>query len=121
MPQTASEQFVGQLNANVFFAEFAFESSQLRVPGVGEVELADHLVILDNLGLIFQIKERSAKADDDAPSVAAWFAKKVRKAAVGQVADTKAMMRQFAVLESRTSEGTRSHCRQLRRRGYPQW
>jgi hypothetical protein len=101
MAQTLSEQFVAQLNENVFFAEFAFTSNQLRIEGVGEVELADHLVILDDVALIFQLKERSHTANSDAGSLSSWFAKKVRKAAVKQVAETKAMLQDFAATRIR--------------------
>jgi hypothetical protein len=53
MTQTLGEQFIARLNANVFFAEFAFASTHLRVEALGEVELADHLASLDDVGLIF--------------------------------------------------------------------
>jgi hypothetical protein len=109
MTQTLSERFVGQLNANVFFAEFAFASSQLRVPEVGEVELADHLVLFDDVGLIFQLKERSADVKDDSASLSSWFVRKVRKAAVSQIAKTKAMMRQFAGTRIRNQRGHQVH------------
>jgi hypothetical protein len=92
MPTNLSEAFVAQINENVFFAEFAFDAAHLTVPGSGEVEVADHLVIVDDLGILFQLKERSPDAPSDAASMASWFAKKVRKAAVRQVANTKRLL-----------------------------
>ncbi len=90
------EQFVARLNANVFFGEFAFPSAHLRIPGRGEVELADHLVLLDDIGLVFQLKERDQGAPATPEALADWFRAKVRRKAVQQIADTKRMLVEHA-------------------------
>lgn len=90
------EDFVAQLNANVFFAEFAFSATELRVPDTGQqVELADHLVLLGDVGLLFQLKERDAAASQEPGALEAWFANKVRKQAVKQLRATRAMLDAF--------------------------
>lgn len=93
MARTLSEKFVARINANVFFAEFAFDSAQLRLPGTGDVELADHLIVLDESGLIFQLKERDASASVEAAALTDWFAGKVRKKGVRQIAETRRLLR----------------------------
>lgn len=95
MALTLLEQFVAQLNSNVFFREFAFPSAHLRVPG-GEVELADHLVLLDEIGLIFQLKERSEGASASTEALSAWFDAKVRRKGVSQISATKRMLVEHA-------------------------
>jgi len=96
MNNTLLEQFVARLNSNVFFGEFAFPSAHLKIPGRGEVELADHLVLLDDIGLIFQLKERDESAPSTAEALANWFKAKVRRKAVQQVGDTRRMLIEHA-------------------------
>jgi len=59
MPKGLLEEFVGELNANLFLREFAFSAMQLRIPGRGDIEIADHLILLDDLAIAAQLKERS--------------------------------------------------------------
>lgn len=99
------ERFVAQINANVFFAEFAFPSARLRVPGTGEYELADHLVLLDEIGLIFQLKERDLSAPRSAADLSAWFDAKIRKKAVKQIGDTQRLLGEHAGAEIPNDRG----------------
>lgn len=96
MAKTLLERFVAELNARVFLAEFAFDSAQIRIPGTGDVEIADHLVLLDDIGIVFQLKERMAGADASAEALRAWFGDSVRKKAVGQIQATRTMLSKFA-------------------------
>lgn len=105
MGKTLLERFIAQLNANVFFAEFAFDSAQIRIPGKGDIELADHLVLLDDIGIIFQLKERDAGAEVSAAALRTWFAQKVRKHAVAQVRDTRLTLAQFRGVELTNQRG----------------
>jgi hypothetical protein len=110
MAKTLLERFIAQLNANVFFAEFAFDSAQLRVPGTGDIELADHLVLLDEIGLIFQLKERNSGAALGATELTSWFTAKVRKKAVSQIAASRTLLRHHA---GATIPNQRGHLVQL--------
>jgi hypothetical protein len=90
------EQFVGELNANLFLREFAFSRTLLRVEGVGEIEIADHLILLDDLALAFQLKEREDGATKEPSETEKWFRNKVLKKAVQQIKDTKSLLAQHA-------------------------
>ena len=96
VPRNLLEDFTAQLNANVFLREFAFSSTDLRLPGIGEIEIADHLILLDDLGFAFQLKERDSNAGGSRSELAAWFQSKVLKKAVSQVRDTLQMLRDHA-------------------------
>jgi hypothetical protein len=93
--KTLLEAFVAQLNANVFLREFAFSSTALRVPGQGQVEIADHLVLLGDLGLIYQLKERDSGAAHSLADVESWFSNKVKKKAVKQIKSTRDLLGQY--------------------------
>lgn len=82
------EEFVGQINGSVFFREFAISSSVVRMPGVGEIEVADHLVLLEPYVLAFQIKERDPDAAQGLRDVSAWFRNKVQRKGVRQLRNT---------------------------------
>jgi hypothetical protein len=94
-PKNLLEDFVAQLNANVFLREFAFSATELSIPGKGQLEIADHLVLLDKLGLIYQLKERDAAASNDIPDLLTWFEDKVRRKAVKQLGATHALLESY--------------------------
>ena len=110
MAKTLLEDFVAELNRNVFLREFAFSRTELRLPGIGETEIADHLILLDNLGLAFQLKERDAESSLDPADLRSWFRSKVLKKAVGQVRATLQMLRDHA---GKTLTNDRGHEIQL--------
>ena len=105
MAKTLLERFVAQLNENVFFAEFAFDSTQVRVPGKGDIEIADHLVLVDDIGIIFQLKEREAGANATEAALRKWFDQTVRKRAVAQIRATREMLTQFQGAELMNQRG----------------
>ncbi|HCU11298.1 MAG TPA: hypothetical protein DGB72_04135 [Gemmatimonadetes bacterium] len=103
--KTLLEEFVAQLNASIFLAEFAFPGSELTIRGQGKVEVADHLVLLDDLGIIFQLKERDAAASSAKAELNKWFANKVRKKAVAQVRSTRELLSRFPGEKLRNQRG----------------
>jgi hypothetical protein len=119
MAKTLLERFVAQLNANVFLAEFAFDSAQIRVPGTGDIEIADHLVLLDDIGIVFQLKERMDGADSSVESLRSWFADSVRKKGVGQIQATREMLSRFAGVELVNQRGHRVPLRSSKPESHP--
>jgi hypothetical protein len=95
MPVTLLESSIASINANAFFPEFTFAATAFPVPGQGERELADHIVLIGDVGMIFQMKEREPQPSDTSDEVQRWFDKKVRKKAVTQLRDTRQMLRAF--------------------------
>lgn len=90
--KTLLEEFIATINANAFLREFAFSATQLQVPGVGEIEIADHLVLLDDIGIAFQLKEREADEPESEEVVQRWFVSKVLKKGTKQLRDTHKLL-----------------------------
>lgn len=83
--QTKSENTVTLINESVFYKEFTFDKNEFY-PKDGKKELADNVMILDELLFIIQIKERNLskpKAGTDN-----WFKNKVLKKAKEQIRNT---------------------------------
>jgi hypothetical protein len=85
--RTPLEERVARTNAGFFLREFSFSRTHFSPPGRSEVELADHVVSLDDVLLVFQFKER-CDATDDPVQEASWYEKKVVRKATKQVRDT---------------------------------
>jgi len=83
-----SENDVAVINSNFFFKEFTFSKNKFKVRETDkELELADNVIWLDDLLIIYQIKERNNVVDDK-DKVINWFNQKVTKKAVKQIKDT---------------------------------
>ena len=82
------ENDIAKLNEHFFFQEFTFSKNQFSpVPG-NEVELADNLIWLDEMIIVFQLKERNVSGDSTVEAERKWFEKKVLGVATGQITDT---------------------------------
>lgn len=78
------EDFTAQLNATTFWREFTFSETRFFPRPKREVELADGIVKIGPLALVFQLKERTEETSD--PEVERqWFQRKVLRKAKDQV------------------------------------
>jgi hypothetical protein len=86
------EDFTAQLNANTFWREFTFSETRFFPRPKQQVELADGIVKIGSLALVFQLKERTEETSD--PEVERqWFRGKVLRKATDQI---KASLRYLA-------------------------
>lgn len=85
MKQTKSENDTSLINESLFYKEFTFDKNDFY-PADGKKELADNVMILDELLFIIQIKERNLI--DSKVNVDDWFENKVLKKAKKQVKNT---------------------------------
>lgn len=82
---TKSEKIIAELNSNVFFKEFTFSKNDFKaLDSKQELEFADNVVWLDELLLIYQIKEREGGSSTERN----WFENKVINKAVKQIKST---------------------------------
>jgi len=82
------ENDIAKLNEHFFFQEFTFSKNQFSpIPG-SEVELADNLIWLDEMTIVFQLKERNVSGDSTVEAERKWFEKKVLGVATRQIRDT---------------------------------
>ena len=96
----ASTQFLddvtAHLSANAFTRTFSFASAQLPVLSGSRPHLADQLLLLDGVSLIFQLCERTARGKPKAADLEQWFAGDVLKKGVDQIRNTKDLLRSYS-------------------------
>jgi hypothetical protein len=85
----STQEFVSEvLHSILFFEEFSFARNKFTPPGRSEVEFADAVVPLDDVLLVFQIKERVQVSISTLDGERRWFEKKVIRKATKQIRDT---------------------------------
>ncbi len=90
MKQTESENLISTVNTNVFFREFTFSKNDFKdIDSKQELEFADNVVWLEDIFLIFQIKEKGIDTSDNNK----WFQNKILNKAVKQIKSTPALQR----------------------------
>jgi hypothetical protein len=89
------QDFTAQQHANVFMRAFSFPSIQLPRSPDDESELADRIVLLDDIGFIFQLREREQKVASKPGDLEKWVANNVVKKAVKQVQNTRDLLRRY--------------------------
>jgi hypothetical protein len=105
------QDFTAQQHANVFMRAFSFPSIQLPRSPEDESELADRIVLLDNIGFIFQLKEREQKVASKPGDLEKWVANNVVKKAVKQVQNTRDLLRRYKGLSLVNHFGHRVYVR----------
>jgi hypothetical protein len=103
---TLLEDLIGDLNSNVFYREFSY-SKNVFVPSAAasELEFADHVVWIDDLLVIYQLKERDAPSVQSEDGERKWFKKKVLRAATKQVRDTLQYLKKHPAIEITNQRG----------------
>lgn len=81
------EHQIAETNAGFFLSEFSFSQNEIKRPNQTEVELADHVISIDDILIIFQLKERTEPTEDP-DSELNWYRKKVLGKATSQIRDT---------------------------------
>lgn len=101
MKNNQTEDIVNSINQNVFFSEFTFSKNDFVVQN-NKFEFSDHLVWLDDLCFVFQVKDRQANESGDDVK---WFKKKVLDKAVGQIKDTIKYLKDYPEIVLRNNKG----------------
>jgi hypothetical protein len=108
MARTESENHVNSINQRFFFKEFTFSSNEFVDPeSKQKLEVADHIIWLDYILFIVQIKQRNSNDPDSAEK---WFKNKVLNKAVKQVKSTHSYLDRFSNITIRNNKG---HSRNL--------
>jgi hypothetical protein len=93
------EEELSQLNAYHFFREFTFSKTQFKPDPQLELELADSVIYLDDLLVVFQAKERNAPSGTTAEKERKWFEETVVKRGTRQIRDTLSYIKTYPVIE----------------------
>ncbi len=94
-PSSLLQDFTAQQHANVFLRAFSFTTTHLPRSSEDEVELADRVVLMDDMGFIFQLKEREQKVASKPGDLEKWVANNVVKKGVKQVQNTRDLLRSY--------------------------
>lgn len=81
------EQDIAETNADFFLAEFSFSQTQIKIPNHTQVELADNVIFIDDILVVFQLKARSEQSPDPDKEIS-WYQNKVLNKATKQIRDT---------------------------------
>ena len=94
-PSSLLQDFTAQQHANVFLRAFSFPTTHLPRSPEAETELADRVVLMDNIGFIFLLKEREHKVATKPGDLEKWVANNVVKKGVKQVQNTRDLLRSY--------------------------
>lgn len=81
------EEFTAELNTTTFWKEFTFSETRFFPRPKQQLELADGIVKIGSLALVFQLKERTGETLDP-DTERKWFRGKVLRKATDQIKDT---------------------------------
>ncbi len=100
---TKTEKIVSFINSNVFFKEFTFSKNEFHTPDKKyQYQLADNVVWLDDILLLYQIKDRNLETNC---SEINWFKNKVIKQAKDQIKKTMQYFRDFRDIPIKNERG----------------
>jgi hypothetical protein len=102
------QEFTTQQNENAFLRAFSFSTIQLPVDSASEVELADRVVIMDEIGFIFQLMEREQKVASKPDDLEKWITNYVVRRGVKQIQNTRDLLRSYMGLSLVNNFGHRT-------------
>jgi hypothetical protein len=97
-PSSLLQDFAAHQHANVFLRAFSFPTIQLTRRPEDKGELADEVVLIDDVGFIFQLREREQKVASKAADLEKWVANTVVRQGVKQVQTTRDLLRSYVGL-----------------------
>jgi hypothetical protein len=97
-PSSLLQEFTAQQHANVFLKAFSFPTTQLPRSPDNEAELADRVLLLDDFGFIYHLKEREQKVATKPGDIEKWVANNVVKKGSRQVQNTRDLLGSYAGL-----------------------
>jgi len=97
-PTTLLHDFIAQQHANAFARAFAVSTTQLPIPSDPHPELADRLLLTNDLGFIFQLCEREPKVITKAGDLEKWAAAQVVRRGTRLIQNTRALLANYTAL-----------------------
>ena len=89
------QDFTAQQNENAFLRAFSFSTTQLPVDSDSEVALADRVIMMDEIGFIFQMMEREQKVASKVGDLEKWISNYVVRRGVRQIQNTRDLLRTY--------------------------
>lgn len=82
------EEQLSNNNEFYFFKEFTFSKTRFKRENGQEVEMADNVLMIGDMYIIYQLKERFEPKSSNGEKEKTWFANKIIKKACGQIKDS---------------------------------
>jgi len=97
-PTSLFHDFMAQQHANVFMRAFSFAANQLPQTSEKQPEIADRVLIVDDMGFIFHIREREAKVAAKSADLERWVSGQVVKKGVRRIQSTRDLLASYVGL-----------------------
>ncbi len=106
-PTSLLQEFSAQQRDNVFLRAFSFATTQLPVISVNQKPLADRIVMMDEIGFVFQLMEREQKVASRLGDLEKWMVNQVVRRGVKQIQRTRELLASYMGLSLVNSFGHR--------------
>lgn len=93
------EKHLASLNSNIFLKEFTYSKNKFSPTPSSEYELADNIIWLEDVLIVFQLKEREVITGDTIDKQQKWYGTKVQKRAANQIKDTLRYLDSYKSIE----------------------
>jgi hypothetical protein len=97
-PTSLIHDFAAQQHENVFTRAFSYAATQLPLSYDKEVELADRVLMTDDIGFIFELCEREQKVTSKAGDLEKWISNQVLRKGVKRIQATRDLLRNYVGL-----------------------
>jgi hypothetical protein len=97
-PTSLLHDFIAQQHANVFSRAFSFATTQIPTTSEKEPDIADRVLLLDNVGFIYQLREREQKVASKTGDVEKWVAGQVVRKGVRRIQTTRELLASYVSL-----------------------
>ncbi len=86
------QEFTTQQNENAFLRAFSFSTTQLPIDSASDVELADRVILMNEIGFIFQLMEREQRVASKTGDLEKWITNYVVRRGVKQIQNTRDLL-----------------------------
>jgi hypothetical protein len=97
-PTSLTHDFAAQQHENVFTRAYSYAASQLPTSFDNDVELADRVLMLDDIGFIFELCEREQKVTSKAGDLEKWISNHVMRKGVKRIQNTRDLLGSYVGL-----------------------
>jgi hypothetical protein len=97
-PTSLLHDFIAQQHANVFMRAFAFATNQLPMVSEKQRDIADRVMLMGDVGFIFQLREREQKVASKVGDIEKWVAGQVVRKGVRRVQSTRDLLASYVAL-----------------------
>ncbi len=106
MAKNKAEELVEKINNSIFFKEFTFSNTEIKINGNPAVEIADNIVWIDDIVLFYQIKwKNNTTAHEGLTNSKNWFNNKVIGKGKRQIKETIKYIKDYPDLVIQNDKG----------------